>query len=118
MSELFIDGPFASMSIFFGIILISIGILFKVKPPESINSIYGFRTPSSMKDQAHWDYAHQYSAKLSIYLGLACMAASSLGRFLQLSEITETFVGVGWLILISIILIYRTEKALKKRFDP
>jgi hypothetical protein len=109
--------PFANMSIFFGLVLIVIGIIFKVKAPKKINHLYGYRTKRSMKDQAHWDYAHEYSANLSIYLGLACMAVAPVGWYLQLSEVAEVFIGVGWLILVCFMLFWRTENALKEKFE-
>ena len=116
MSELFTNEPLSGMSIFFGLVLIVIGIIFKVKAPKKINHLYGYRTRRSMKNQAHWDYAHAYSANLSIYLGLACMAAAPVGWYLKLSEVAEVFIGVGWLILVCFMLFWRTEKALKEKF--
>ena len=105
------------MTIFFGFVLILVGILFKLKPPKTINSIYGYRTPRSMKDQEHWDFAHEFSANLSIYLGLACMAVAPVGWYLKVSEVAEVFIGVGWLILVCFMLFWRTEKALKEKFE-
>ena len=70
-----------------------------------------------MKDQAHWDFAHQYSANVSIYLGLASMAAAPIGWQLELSEIAETLIGVAWMIIICFALFNRTEKAIKKKFE-
>lgn len=117
MSDYFSHEPLASMSLFFGLVLIFIGIIFKFKAPKTINSLYGYRSRRSMKDQAHWDFAHQYSAKESVYLGLACMAAAPIGWMIELSELTEAFIGLGLLIIICFSLFYSTEKAIKKKFD-
>ncbi|KAF1678983.1 MULTISPECIES: SdpI family protein [Bacillus] len=49
--------------------MIIAGILIKLFPPKTINSVYGFRTRRSMSDQRLWDEANRYSASLLILSG-------------------------------------------------
>jgi len=58
------------VSIIFGsITLISpilLGIVLKSHPPKKINSIYGFRTGISSKNQETWDYSQKLAANTMI----------------------------------------------------
>ncbi|AIC39241.1 hypothetical protein NRS6110_03438 [Bacillus subtilis] len=53
-----------------GGLMIIAGILIKLFPPKSINSVYGYRTRRSMSDQRLWNEANRYSASLMILSGL------------------------------------------------
>jgi len=59
---------------FIGIICIVAGFIFKVFPPRKINSIYGYRTTLSMKNQDTWNEAQKYSANTFIILGFIYVA--------------------------------------------
>jgi uncharacterized membrane protein len=104
------------MPLLVGGIFAIIGRLMYNFPPSDINPLYGYRTKSSMKSQERWDFAQKYSSKLMSWCGLGLMLCSVFGLFLNLSEgkgvliaSTEIFIAIG-------ILIYKTEKAIKKRF--
>ncbi|MCI4169424.1 SdpI family protein [Bacillus spizizenii] len=63
-----------------GGLMIIAGILIKLFPPESINSVYGYRTRRSMSDQRLWDEANRYSASLMILSGLVIAGMGGLLR--------------------------------------
>lgn len=63
-----------------GGLMIIVGILIKLFPPESISSVYGYRTRRSMSDQRLWDEANRYSASLIILSGLVIAGVSLLLR--------------------------------------
>lgn len=63
-----------------GGLMIIAGILIKLFPPTSINSVYGYRTRRSMSDQRLWNEANRYSASLMILSGLVIMAMGLLLR--------------------------------------
>jgi uncharacterized membrane protein len=46
------------------------GLLFKIFPPKKINSIYGYRTTTSMKNQKSWDMAQKIGAINMIIMGI------------------------------------------------
>ncbi|UKJ08694.1 SdpI family protein [Solitalea lacus] len=60
------------------------GIIKKVYPPKTINSIYGYRTTSSMLNHDTWTVANNYSA-----------------QFLQISGIIQLSIGMALFYLFS-----------------
>ncbi|TDS60202.1 SdpI family protein [Myroides indicus] len=95
------------------------GYLFRFKPPKTINFIYGYRTKRSMSGQEHWDFAHLYSGKLMLILGAVLFFLALLSLFVKI-QLEEPFLGllaVGIFVIGMAIVIYKTEKALKKTFD-
>ncbi len=92
-------------------------ILFKF-PPKKINPLYGYRTKSSMKNQKHWDFAQKYaSIELIKFGGLLALIAIS-GVFFNPDEKISVFLGLGLMLLTVILILLRTERAIKnKAFD-
>ena len=104
------------------VLMIIFGRVFLKHPPKTINSIYGYRTPMSGKNQETWDFAHQYCGKLWWKLGWIMFVISIFVMVPVFGKDTET-VGTwgsvfemlqGAVLLISI---FPTEKALRKNFD-
>lgn len=52
-----------------GLIFIIVGFIQKTWPPKHINSLYGYRMPSSKQNQETWDEANRYSARCMIKVG-------------------------------------------------
>ncbi|MEC1625986.1 SdpI family protein [Bacillus mojavensis] len=90
-----------------GGLMIIAGLLIKLFPPKSINSVYGFRTRRSMSDQRLWNEANRYSAALMILSGLIVLGAGVLLR--------SSFIILQLIMLIAacIIIFMLTEKRLK-----
>lgn len=104
------------------VLMIIFGRVFLKHPPKTINSIYGYRTTMSSKNQETWDFAHQYCGKLWWKLGWIMFVISIFVMLPVLGKDTET-VGAwgsvfeileGAVLLISI---FPTEKALRRNFD-
>jgi len=57
------------MIIILGIICLISGFIFKFLPPKKINSIFGYKTILSMKNQDTWNEALKYSGNTLIILG-------------------------------------------------
>ncbi|MFN3872804.1 MAG: SdpI family protein [Ignavibacterium sp.] len=97
-----------------GIIFLIAGLIQSKYPPKKINSLYGYRTISSMRSKEAWDFAQKYSAKISIWAGLLMMffAVTSL-QFPNISK--EYQVWFSLIIIFSLvgILIFLTEQKLK-----
>ncbi|OLQ47789.1 hypothetical protein BHT94_11470 [Bacillus licheniformis] len=90
-----------------GGLMIIAGILIKLFPPKSINSVYGYRTRRSMSDQSLWNEANRYSATLMILSGLVIAA---LGLLLKSNLIILQLI----LLLAACVIIFMlTEKRLK-----
>lgn len=85
-------------------------------PPKKINSLYGYRTAASMKSQDRWIFAQRFSAIAMLQSGLGLMVVSVLGFWSPFSATVNNI--VAWVVLAAaiILMLYRTEKALKIKF--
>ncbi len=97
-----------------GAIIVLAALIFMWKPPKKINGLYGYRTPSSMKNQKTWDIANSYAPKAMLVAGLITLAT---GLVLDLTAKEET--AVLWTCVVMTIAligsIVATERHLKKR---
>lgn len=100
-----------------GAIFMFIGLLMLKFPPKKINWYYGYRTSNSMKDQKRWDFAQIYSAKEIIKLGGLLMLSSLIGIFYKFNEHVAIIIGVGLMLTMVVILLYRVERAINKNFN-
>lgn len=106
----------------FTIVLFTSGLCFLVAgfvmskyPPKKINSLYGYRTSASMKSQQAWNFAQKKSATDCKLFGFGMMIFSMGGMFLPFGKwgwLFALLVLIGFCVL----MIYDTEKALKKQF--
>lgn len=115
--------------------MVLFGFLWKTRPPRDINSLYGYRTAMSSKNQQTWFFAHACVSRLWRRLGLATLVLSILAyglgslalagwRWSQLG-VEENLDRAGFLILgivtVQMIVlvgsIFPVERALKRRFD-
>ena len=111
------DNPLFNICFPVGFIFIAAGLLLFYFPPKNINSLYGYRTSSSMKNQERWDFAQNFSAKGMMKLGAFLVLISSLSMITHfnnsinlIAAITLTLVGV-------VVLFIRVEKAIKRKFN-
>jgi uncharacterized membrane protein len=108
-----------------GLIFLVTGFIQKRFPPKRINSLYGYRMPSSMKNQETWDEANSFSAGYMIKLGLIMIVLgvviATCLEFISMKEVTRTGLQVALLIVssmtIAVLLIAGTEKHMSKIFD-
>ncbi len=102
--------------------MILFGNHFRTKAPKAINSLFGYRTTMSMKNQDTWAFAHQYVGSWWRIAGMILLPLSVLPLFFVLHQSIDTIGLVGSVIcmlqLIPMVLsLFATEKALKKVFD-
>lgn len=110
------DNHIFLLPILTGLVFILAGVIMLKFPPKKINYIYGYRTPSSMKNQERWDFSQKYSAKELIKWGGFLSMFSLVGLFYTPTENTESLIGVTLLILTAGVLILRVEMAIKAKF--
>lgn len=86
-------------------------------PPKNINSLYGYRTKSSMQSKEAWDFAQRYSAIISIWIGviMILLGVCSL-MFPLLSNNFQVWVSLVIIFSSAGILIFSTEQKLKEKF--
>jgi len=82
-------------------------------PPKKINSIYGYRTSRSMKNQENWDFAQRFSSQLMLKQGLIILATAFLLEVLPIPMEVATLISMLLLVISVIILFVQTEKRLK-----
>ena len=111
------ENPLFLIPVSTGLIFIVTGYLMLKFPPKKINSLYGYRTRSSMKNKDRWGFAQKYSSIEMIKLGGLLALSGVIGFFYYPDEMMGMFLGLGLMILIVIILLLRVEKAIKKKFD-
>jgi len=58
-----LDNPLFLVPIITAPFLILAGFIMLKWPPKKINSLYGYRTKRSMKNQENWDFSQVLSAK-------------------------------------------------------
>jgi uncharacterized membrane protein len=82
-------------------------------PPKKINSIYGYRTSRSMKNQENWDLAQRFSSQLMLKQGLIMLATAFLLEVLPIPKEAATLISLLLLLTSVINLFVQTEKKLK-----
>lgn len=102
------------MMLLMGLLFAVTGSIMYVFPPKKINSLYGYRTGSSMKNQQKWDFSQTYSAKLLFILGVVLIVVSFFKVVIKTSEETDVILGIALPLIGVITMIVLVEKALRK----
>ena len=98
------------------------GCVFYYKPPQNINSIYGYRTKRSMKNNQTWAFAHEYCGWLWMRFGSVIVPASLTYMYVLRGKDIDT-IGIwgGILVMLQCVILVLTipitERALRKNFD-
>jgi uncharacterized membrane protein len=111
------DNPLFLIPFLIGITLLVAGLILLNYPPKKINSLYGYRTASSMKSKERWDFAQRYSSIELIKISALLVLFSLIGIIYYPSKGLAMVLAFILLLLSIVILIIRVEKAIKKRFD-
>ncbi len=112
----FLETPLFIICISCGILFVIAGVIQWYFRPKKINYLYGYRTKLSMQSQEHWDFAQAYSAKEMMKLGVLLAILPFFSLFIEIESFTGMWIGLGLLISVCILLIIRTEKALRQYF--
>ena len=92
------------------------GVLLYIYVPAKPNSIYGYRTKNSMKNEKTWKFANKYSSKIAIIYSIVLLIISLVLYFTIYKKYTS---AIEWIYLVayvleSIIVILMTERKLKQ----
>lgn len=110
------DNPLLIIPVCAGLIFIIAGFIMLKFPPKKINSLYGYRTSSSMKNQKRWDFAQNKSSKAMIKLGFLLSLCGLIGLIYQPNDEIATLLALGLTVLLVVILLIRIELAIKNKF--
>ena len=113
---MYFDNQLFLIPILTGPVFVIAGIIMVKFPPKKINSLYGYRTFSSMKSQDRWDFSQKYSARELIKFGFFLTLSSLIGLVFDLSENIGILIGLGFMLIAIISLIVKIENAIKLRF--
>lgn len=103
-------------------IMLYFGWRFQKHPPKNINSLYGYRTSRSMKNQQTWDFAHQVCGILWFRAGLILLPISLVAMLFVWGRSVEE-IGMWSIPVMAVQLvvlvgsIFPVERALKRSFD-
>ena len=86
-------------------------------PPKKINWFYGYRTTNSMKNQERWDFAQPYAGKELSRQGVLMVLIGLIGPWLPVKPVLGAFLSIPVMLALIGILLYRTEKALREKFE-
>lgn len=101
------------MIIVLGIICIIMGLIFKAFPPKKINSLFGYRTMLSMKNQDTWKESHKYVSNTLIILGISFIPLQFILSQWKVSYNYEKII----LLVCFVIMIIVNEVHLRKVFN-
>ncbi|MES9997356.1 SdpI family protein [Desulfovibrio aminophilus] len=103
------------MLIWIGILFFILGVIFRVFPPRSVNGIYGYRTPRSMKNQDTWHEAQRFTAdNLTLYGLLFAGTGLLLELVLGPNSGPQTVIFLAGLA----VMIFQDERHLLRSFHP
>jgi len=107
-----------SLVLMLPVMMVPFGLVFRYRPPKSINQAYGHRTGRSTESQEAWDFAHAHFGRLWMNLGTVMLPASAAAAVLMRST-DSIWTAVLILMIIQTVImtapILLTEKALKER---
>ena len=111
-----------AMNLLFPLIMLVMGKYFMKKSPKEINYIFGYRTNMSMKNKDTWDFAHKYFGKRWFRLGWLLIPISVIPMLFVIGKGEDIIGTVGMVVMVIdlillIVPIFPTERALKKIFD-
>ena len=109
--------PLFLIPVMTGVLFVIAGIIMLKFPPKDINSLYGYRTKSSMQNKERWAFAQKYSAIEMAKLGGLLTLSGFIGFFFNPTGKIGMLIGLGLMIIMVIILLLRVENAIKKRFN-
>lgn len=98
------------------IVFILLGFLFMKYPPEGKNSMCGYRTPMSMKNQDTWNVSQKHSGFSMIILGIV-NGVLAIWSIIQPFAINMRTVQLLFLLIGAIVLIAIEEINLRKIFN-
>lgn len=110
-----------AMSLLMPLSMILLGRLLMLRPPRQINTLFGYRTPRSMKNQDTWNFAHRYAGRLWWVMGWPLLVVSAMAMFLVRGSEKELLGRAGLAVVAAQALcvlgvFFPTEKALHREF--
>ena len=102
--------------------LIGFGRYFMKKDPKKINGVFGYRTAMSMKNEDTWVFAHHYCGRIWCSCGWVTLPITVIVMLFVIGKNVDVIgaaggIVVGVQLVLFIVAVFLTERALKKNFD-
>lgn len=98
-------------------IFVLVGLLLVKFPPKSINSSLGYRTKQSKSSPEKWAFSQLYAGVQIIKSGvMGCLIAVGC-LFISSEGFRDVIIGLIAVFVLSLYPIYKTEKAMRQKFD-
>lgn len=102
------------------VVLILLGVLFKIKPQKNIGS-NGYSSTMSKKSQEAWDFAQHFSSKILLRYGTLLLIIVSLIQIFTINtsvDYSSVYSFFSSISLLALLLVFVTvEEKLNKTFD-
>lgn len=95
-------------------LLFVFSVFFYFFPPKKINSIYGYRTPKTMKNETIWYFANRFFTKQFIIYSAISLVAALILVFIS-NEISWQPMAI--MLLSLAVSVIKTEQEISKNFD-
>lgn len=110
------------MTMLIPLIMIVCGWLFTHGIPGDRNSLFGYRTAMSTKNDDTWRFAHEYCGRLWLIIGLVLFAVTTVFLVLSMNMDVQTVSFISGILMLVYVVpllatVAATENALQKTFD-
>ena len=110
------------MTMLIPLIMVVCGWLFMHGIPKDRNSLFGYRTGMSVKNDDTWRFAHEYCGRLWLIIGLVLFAVTTVFMVLSMNMDPERVAFISGILMMIYVVpllatVAATESAMKKTFD-
>ena len=110
------------MTMLIPLIMVVCGWLFMHGIPKDRNSLFGYRTAMSVKNDDTWRFAHEYCGRLWLIIGLVLFAVTTVFMILSMNMDPERVAFISGILMMIYVVpllatVAATESAMKKTFD-
>lgn len=109
-----VENPIFISAVLIGPIFIIVGMILSKFPPKKINSLYGYRTKKSMKNETNWNVSQKYAGRMMIILGFFYSLFLLILTIFEINENVGLVLSLGLMFIMCFGIFYLTEKKLKK----
>lgn len=86
-------------------ILFAVGLFYFFMPPKGINPVYGYRTPSSTKNDRNWEIANKLASRLFLGVSVIMCVLLYINQDLKFMDSDDLFISsfLGGIALVFIV---------------
>lgn len=108
---------FWAVSLLLPFIVTAMGLVFRFRPPQKMNMVYGYRTVRSMASKEAWDAAHEIGGRAWLIVGPALIIVTVVSNLvLPLAPEVLMMALMAFDLVCMIAPIPYVEKRLKEKF--